>query len=167
MATREIIKVGDPILRKKSRRVDAITPRILTLLDDMTETLAEVQGAGLAAVQLGVLRRVIIIDTFENGELGSYVGMINPEILSEEGEQSCAEGCLSLPGEFGVVTRPEKVRIRYTNRNWNSRELECEGMAARAACHEIDHLNGIMYTERAERMLTPEEIDEMHEEDDR
>lgn len=159
MGIREIINVKDPILRKKSREVTEITPRILTLLDDMRETLGLVCGVGLAAVQVGVLRRIAIIDVL-NEETEEIIELINPEIILEEGEQTGVEGCLSLPGEYGIVTRPQKVRVRYQNRDGELCEFEGEDLTARAICHELDHLDGIIYTDIAESMLTEEEATE-------
>ena len=160
MAILTIVKEGDDILRKKSRAVEEITPRILTLLDDMKETLEDIGGAGLAAVQVGVLRRIfIVID-----EEGKLYELINPEIVSSEGEQEEMEGCLSLPGQWGITRRPAKVTIRGINRKGEPVEYTGEELLARAFCHEYDHLDGILYTDKAVHMLTPEEIEEMEQE---
>ena len=161
MALLNILKKTEPTLRKKSREVDEITPRIITLLDDMIDTLHDANGAGLAAPQVGVLRRVCIVETEETG----LVEFINPVIIATEGEQEELEGCLSIPGEWGYTRRPEKVTIRAMNRNGETFTVTGEGLAARAFCHEIDHLDGILYTDNAVHMLTEEEIKELEEED--
>ncbi len=159
MAILTIVKEGDEILRKKSRPVDEITPRIIRLLDDMYETLEDIGGAGLAAVQVGVLRRLfIVID--ENSKLYE---LINPEIVKTEGEQEEIEGCLSLPGKWGYVKRPAKVTIRALDRHGKMQTYTGEGLLARAFCHENDHLDGTIYTDKAFQMLTPEEIKELEE----
>ena len=142
MAIRNILKVGDPILTKKCRTVEKIDDRILTLLDDMADTLYESGGVGLAAPQVGVLRRVVVIDTGD-----SLLELINPEIISSEGEQTDAEGCLSYPGKYGYVTRPNKVTLRAMDRNGDIKEYTGEGLLARAFCHETDHLEGKMFME--------------------
>ncbi|MBR4880743.1 MAG: peptide deformylase, partial [Clostridia bacterium] len=150
MAILNIITEEDPTLRKKSREVTEITPRIIALLDDMTETLHKAQGAGLAAVQVGVLRRIALVEYEE----GNTIELINPEIIEVDGEQTGLEGCLSLPGKWGVVTRPETVTVRAMNRNGEIVTHTASGLGARAFCHEIEHMDGIIYTDRAERMLT-------------
>lgn len=142
MAIRNIVKLGDEILTKKCREVKEINDRIICLLDDMQETLKESGGVGLAAPQVGVLRRVAIVDTGD-----TVLELINPEILYTEGEQTDAEGCLSYPGKFGMVTRPRIVKIRATDRSGNEYEYTGEDLTARAFCHEIDHLNGKFFTE--------------------
>lgn len=142
MAIRNIVKLGDEILTKKCREVKEINDRIICLLDDMRETLIESGGVGLAAPQVGVLRRIAIVDTGDG-----ILELINPEILSAEGEQTDAEGCLSYPGKFGMVTRPKIVKIRATDRDGNEFEYTGEDLTARAFCHEIDHLNGHFFTE--------------------
>lgn len=157
MAILNIIKDGDPTLRKTSREVKEITPRILTLLDDMTETLHEANGCGLAAVQVGVLRRVVLVETDETGLLE----FINPVIVEREGEQEELEGCLSIPGKWGYTHRPMKVTVRALDRNGNEFTVTGEGLCARAFCHEIDHLDGALFTDNAVRMLSPEEIEEI------
>lgn len=145
MAIRNIRKDDDPILRKVSRQVDRIDDRIITLLDDMKETMDEAEGVGLAAPQVGVLRRVIIIDIGEG-----LIELINPEIIYQEGSQCGEEGCLSLPGILEEVTRPNKVRVRGLNRKGQEIIVEGEELLARALCHEIDHLDGILFTDRVE-----------------
>jgi peptide deformylase len=185
MATRNILKEGDKGLLKQSRTVTDFNKRLHVLLDDMRETLIEANGLGLAAPQVGVLRRVaIIVDTSkeeeqvddegeENNENTSsfdineqIIELINPEIVTEEGEQKSSEGCLSIPGVYGMVTRPETVVVRAQNRHGETFEIEVSEMTARAACHEVDHLNGILFTSVAEKILTEEELTAMREEHD-
>ncbi|MCL1793673.1 MAG: peptide deformylase [Oscillospiraceae bacterium] len=148
-------------LRKKSRPIEIIDKRTATLLDDMRETLKEAGGIGLAAPQVGVLRRAAIIE-IEEGEL---IEMINPEIVYREGEQQEIEGCLSSPGKFAETVRPAKIRVTYTNRNGEKKEKEGIELLARAFCHEIDHLDGILCFDKAKRILTKEEADELKKED--
>ncbi len=158
MAILKIIKDGDPMLRKVSREVDEITPRIITLLDDMKDTLHKANGAGLAAVQVGVLRRVVIIET----ESGKLYEMINPVITERSTElQHEVEGCLSIPNRWGITERPKKVTVKAMDRNGNYYTLTGTDLLARAICHETDHLDGILYSDNAIRMLSPEEIEEM------
>ena len=152
MAIRNILKVGDPILTKKCRTVEKIDDRILTLLDDMADTLYESGGVGLAAPQVGVLRRVVVIDTGD-----SLLELINQEIISSEGEQTDAEGCLSYPGKYGYVTRPNKVTLRAMDRNGDIKEYTGEGLLARAFCHETDHLEGKMFMELVTEWVEDEE----------
>ena len=142
MGIRKIVVQGDPLLNKKCHPVTNFNKRLHDLLDDMTETLAQANGVGLAAPQVGVLRRVAIVDTGD-----TYLELINPEILYTEGEQTDAEGCLSYPGKYGMVTRPKIVKIRATDRNGAEYEYTGEDLTARAFCHEIDHLNGHFFTE--------------------
>lgn len=146
MAIRNIVKVGDPILAKKSRKVEKFDERLWQLLDDMKETLYEAQGVGLAAVQVGILRRVVVIDCGDG-----YIELINPEIISGEGEQFVEEGCLSLPGESAVTCRPAVVRVKGQDRNGKWCIYKGEDLKARCFCHEIDHLDGILFTQRAAR----------------
>lgn len=143
MAILNIIKEGDPLLRKTSREVGEITPRITTLLDDMVETMHKANGCGLAAVQVGVLRRVVVIEV----EDGVIYEMINPEIVFTEGHQEEQEGCLSVPDKWGITSRPARVRVRFTNREGTLCELEGEDLLARAICHEVDHLDGKLFTD--------------------
>ena len=143
MAILNIIKEGDPLLRKTSREVGEITPRITTLLDDMVETMHKANGCGLAAVQVGVLRRVVVIEV----EDGVIYEMINPEIVFAEGHQEEQEGCLSVPDKWGITSRPARVRVRFTNREGTLCELEGEDLLARAICHEVDHLDGKLFTD--------------------
>ena len=153
-----IIKEGDPILRKISKPVKEITPRILRLLDDMKETLIAAEGAGLAAVQVGVLRRIVLVEH----EKAGLLELINPEIIkSSDARQQELEGCLSIPGKWGITDRPESVTIRAMDRNGKYFTMSGDGLSARAFCHELDHLDGILYTDRAVHMLTPEELKEM------
>jgi peptide deformylase len=160
MAKLKIVQEGSPDLRKKSRPVEIINKRILTLLDDMYETLQEANGVGLAAPQVGILRRVVIIE-IEDGDL---IEMINPEIIYTEGEQREIEGCLSSPGKYGETIRPAVVKVSYLNRNGEKCEREGTEMLARAFCHETDHLDGVLCFDKAVRILTKEEVDEMRKE---
>lgn len=158
MAILKIIKDDDPQLRKVSRKVDEITPRIITLLDDMKDTLHKANGAGLAAPQVGVLRRVVLIET----EKGKLYEMINPEIIERSEElQHEIEGCLSIPNRWGITERPQKVTVKAMDRNGKYYTLTGTGLLARAICHETDHLDGILYSDKALRMLSPEEIEEL------
>ena len=159
MAVLKVVKVGDDILRKKSRPVEEITPRIIRLLDDMKDTLHAENGAGLAAVQVGVLRRIVLVEA-EKGEL---LELINPEIIATEGEQREIEGCLSVPDRCGITTRPMKVTVRAMDRYGKIFEATGTGLKARAFCHELDHLDGILYIDHA-RMLTDKELEELYEE---
>ncbi len=160
MALRNIVKKGDEVLAKKCRVVTDFNPRLHKLLDDMRETLLNSGGVGLAAPQVGVLRRaVLVIDT--NQEEEPVIELINPEIVEREGEQEGPEGCLSIPNVWGIVKRPEKVRVRAQDRNGEFFEVEGEGLTARAFCHELDHLEGVLFDLRAERMLTQEEMEEL------
>ncbi len=159
MALRNIVTVGDSVLTKVSRPVTKFDRRLHQLLDDMTETLEDAGGVGLAAPQVGVLRRVVVVDTGEDGILE----LVNPEIIAQSGEQTGLEGCLSVPGEYGIVTRPNEVTVRAQDRDGNWFEAEGEGLIARCFCHELAHLEGQLYTAVAERMLTKEELQAMAE----
>lgn len=161
MAIRNIVTIEDPVLRKKSRPVVNFDEKLWTLLDDMKETLKKADGAGLAAVQVGILRRAVIVDVGD----GKPLELINPEIVETSGEQEGQEGCLSLPGEWGVVRRPEFVRVRAQNRKGQWCMYKGEGLKARCFCHEIDHLDGIVFTDRAKRMLTDEELRRLNKEE--
>ena len=165
MALRNIREIGDEILTKKCREVREMTPRLKELVADMFETMYEAEGVGLAAPQVGVLRRVVLVlETNvdrENGEEEYMIELVNPEIIEQDGEQVGAEGCLSVPGDFGVVKRPKHVKVRAQDRNGEWFEVEGEGLTARAFCHELDHLEGILFTEKAIRMLTPEELENL------
>lgn len=162
MALRNIVKNGDSILDKHSRKITEFNDRLFTLLDDMTETLIESGGVGLAAVQVGVLRRaVVVIETnVPEGEKEYAIELINPEIIEQDGEQIGPEGCLSFPGKYGVVARPNHVKVRAQDRNGNYFEVEGEGLTARCFCHETDHLEGVLFPQRASRMLTNEELED-------
>ncbi len=155
MAILNILTSEDETLRKVCRPVDKITPRILTLLDDMKETMYRANGVGLAAPQVGILRRIVVIDVGDG-----IIELINPEIVSAEGTQTDREGCLSVPDECGIVTRPNVVTVKALDRNGKPFEMRGEELLARAFCHELDHLDGKLYTDIAERMLTPEEMEE-------
>ncbi len=146
MAIRNVRTIGDDILTKKCKPVRLMTPRIRQLIGDMFETMYESNGAGLAAPQVGVLKQIVVIDV-DDGE--QYV-LINPEILEEEGSQTGNEACLSVPGKYGVVTRPQKVKVKALNENMEVFTLEAEDLLARCICHEIDHLRGKLYVELAE-----------------
>ena len=160
MAQRNILIQGDPTLEKRCRPVTDFNPRLHTLLDDMRETLAHANGVGLAAPQVGVLRRaVVVLETnVDEGEEEYMIELVNPEIIAADGEQTGAEGCLSIPNEYGIVTRPEHVKVRAQDRFGSFFEVEGEGLTARAFCHELDHLEGTLFTTKATRMLTPEEL---------
>ena len=154
MALLNIIREGDPTLRKTSRPVEEITPRILTLLDDMTQTMRKADGCGLAAVQVGVLRRIVIIEV----EDGTVYEMINPKIVAASGRQEAQEGCLSVPGKWGITRRPARVTVEYTDREGKTCQLTGEDLLARAICHELDHLDGKLFTDVTIRYLTEEEM---------
>ncbi len=145
MAIRNIITKENPLLRKTSRKVEAFDERLATLLDDMIDTMYKAEGAGLAAVQVGVLRRVVVVDCGDG-----LLELVNPEIIETEGEQREVEGCLSLPGESGTTIRPMKVKVKAQNRHGKWFFYSGEGLKARAFCHELDHLDGIIYTDRLE-----------------
>lgn len=162
MALRNIVTEGDSVLTKVSRPVTKFDRRLHVLLDDMADTLVDAGGVGLAAPQVGVLRRAVVVDTGEDGILE----LINPEIIEESGEQTGLEGCLSVPGKYGIVTRPNYVKVRAQDRDGNWFEAEGEELIARCFCHELAHLEGQLYTAVAERMLTPEELKAMMEEDE-
>ena len=145
MAKLKIVKVGDDTLRKVCRPVDKITPRILTLLDDMAETMHAADGVGLAAPQVGVLRRIVVIET----EPGQLIELINPKIIAYSGSQEGTEGCLSVPGKYGTVTRPMHVTVRALNRKGETFDITGSELLARAFCHELDHLDGKLYIDIA------------------
>ena len=161
MALRNIVTVGDSVLNKVCRPVTKFDKRLHMLLDDMAETLIEANGVGLAAPQVGVLRRVVLVDTGD-----TILELINPEIIKTEGEQTGLEGCLSVPGKYGIVTRPNIVAVRAQDRFGDWFEAEGEELIARCFCHELAHLDGQLYTEVAERMLTPEELEAMYNEEE-
>jgi len=166
MAMRNIVTVGDPVLNKVCRPYTEFGPRLHQLLDDMRETLAEADGVGLAAPQVGVLRRVVLVIETNHGEdeEDTVMELVNPEIIATSGSQTGTEGCLSVPDEVGIVTRPMVVTVRAQDRNGNFFEYTGEGLTARCFCHELDHLDGVLYTARAERMLTEEDF--MDDEDE-
>lgn len=149
MAVRQIRIMGDEILTKKCKPVKEMNGRTMDLIEDMFETMYEANGCGLAAPQVGVLKQIVTIDVDDGNQ---YV-LINPEIVAQEGEQTGYEGCLSLPGKSGIVTRPNYVKVKAFNENMEAYELEGEGLLARAICHEIGHLEGQMYVELVEGEL--------------
>ena len=142
MALRQIREMGDEILTKPCREVKEITPHVKELIDDMFETLYDADGVGLAAPQVGILKRIIIIDTGDDPHV-----MINPVILETSGEQEGTEGCLSVPGKYGIVKRPDYAKVAYYDENMERQELEGTALLARAICHEIDHLEGKLYVD--------------------
>ena len=150
MAKLKIVKVGDDVLRKKCRPVEEITPKIIRLLDDMAETMHEANGVGLAAPQVGILRRIVVIEVEE----GNLIELINPKIIAYAGEQDGTEGCLSVPGKWGMVKRPMHVTVRATNRHGEEFELTGSELLARAICHELDHLDGKLYIDVARNIET-------------
>ena len=147
MAKRNILRFGDETLRKVCRPVTEITPQILTLLDDLAETMHKAEGVGLAAPQVGVLRRVAVIET----EPGQLIELINPKIIAYSGEQEGVEACLSVPGRQGMVTRPMNVTVQAMNRRGETVEITGHELLARCFCHEIDHLDGVLYIDRVKR----------------
>lgn len=155
MAVLKIVKFDEPMIRKVSRPVEEITPRILTLLDDMKDTMRAAGGCGLAAVQVGVLRRVVVIED----EDGQVYEMINPKITSYAGHQEETEGCLSYPGHAGITKRPMVVTVEALDRNGKKYTLKGKGLLARAICHECDHLDGKLYIDVQIRPLSKEELD--------
>ena len=164
MAIRTIREIGDPVLNKVSKEVTEVTPRILDLIDDMFETMYETNGVGLAAPQVGLLKRIVVIDT--TGE--DPILLINPRIVEVDGEQTGNEGCLSVPGKSGVVTRPNYVKVVAQDENLETFEIEGTELLARAFCHEIDHLDGHLYVEKVEGDLvdvTPMDDDDEEWED--
>ena len=163
MSVRKIITKGDPVLGKKAHPVTQFDEKLHGLLDDMRDTLAQASGAGLAAPQVGILRRVVVISTGE--EEGEILELVNPTIVATEGEQDGLEGCLSVPGYWGRVKRPMKATVRAQDRNGEWFERTGEAMTARCFCHEVDHLDGGLYTELVEgKLYTNDELEEMMEE---
>lgn len=160
MALRKILTQGDPTLNKKSRPVERFDERLHILLDDMKETLSAANGAGLAAPQVGILRRVVVVVDADD----HMVELVNPELVYTEGEQTGLEGCLSVPGKYGLVTRPYKARIRAQDRNGQSFELDGEEIVARCFCHELEHLDGHLFVEHTDRLYTVDELEAMEEE---
>lgn len=163
MAIRKIVTQGDPLLYKKCRPVTDFNRRLHDLLDDMKETLAEAQGVGLAAPQVGILRRVIVMDTGEEEE--EMLELINPEVLEQSGEKRAPEGCLSVPGKWGMVSRPTWVRVRAQDRFGNWFETEGDDLMARCFCHEIEHLDGHLYVEHIDHFLSEEELEAYYEQE--
>lgn len=162
MAIRTIITQEDPVLSKVCHPVTKFDARLHALLDDMRDTLVNANGAGLAAPQIGILRRVVLVSTEED----MMLELINPEILEQSGEQTGLEGCLSVPGMYGEVTRPNWVKIKAQDRNGDWFEAEGTELTARCFCHELAHLDGHLYTELCDHLYTPEELEEMTEEDE-
>ena len=160
MALRQIRYDGDEILRKKCKEVKVMNDRTLTLIEDMFDTMYEANGVGLAAPQVGILKRIVVIDIDDGNQ---YV-LVNPVITQKDGEQTGDEGCLSLPGKVAVVTRPEHVICKCLNENMEVIEIEGEGLLARAICHEVDHLDGILYKDVADEPLRDVELMEEEEE---
>lgn len=154
MGLRKILTDKDPALHKVCRPVTDFDKKLHKLLDDMRETLLDADGVGLAAPQVGILRRVVLVDTGDE-----ILELINPELLATDGEQEGAEGCLSVPGRYGLVKRPYWAKVRAQDRNGNWFEAEGEELIARCFCHEIDHLDGILYTQVMERFLTEKELE--------
>lgn len=148
MAIRNIREVGDKVLNKVSKEIKVVDKKILELIEDMYDTMYEAGGVGLAAPQVGILKRLIVIDVSEEGN--EPITLINPVIIETEGEQTGDEGCLSIPGKIGTVTRPNYVKVKAFDTNMEEFTVEGTGLLARAFCHEIDHLNGILYNELAE-----------------
>lgn len=161
MALRKILTKGDPVLGKVCHPVTKFDEKLHALIDDMQETLAKAQGYGLAAPQVGILRRVVLVTATD----GKVLELINPEVIYTEGEQTGLEGCLSVPGLYGEVTRPSRVRVRAQDRNGNWFEVEDVEMTARCFCHECEHLDGHLFTEHTERLYTVEELEEMEQND--
>lgn len=160
MALRNIRIDGDPLLRKRSREVNEVNDKINTLIDDMIETMNDAQGIGLAAPQVGTLRRVIVVDIGEGP-----MAMINPVISDEEGEEIGVEGCLSIPEFRGTVKRPQKLNVKYLDRDGNEQTLEAEDLLARVVCHEVDHLNGVLFKDIfIEEVFYDEESEESSDE---
>ncbi len=155
MAKLNIVKDGDPVLRKVCREVETVTPRIRTLLDDMLETMRDANGVGLAAPQVGVLRRIVVIEVEE----GEVIELINPRIIAYAGTQEGGEGCLSVPGRWGEVTRPKHVTVRALDRYGKEFDISGSDLLARCFCHELDHLEGVLFTDKASRMLDPDEVE--------
>ena len=161
MSLRKILTQGDPVLGKVSHPVTKFDAKLHDLLDDMQETLAHAQGYGLAAPQIGILRRVVLVTASD----GTVLELVNPEIILTEGKQTGLEGCLSVPGMYGEVTRPSRVRVRAQDRDGNFFEAEDVDMTARCFCHECEHLDGHLFTEHTDRLYTVEELEEMEQDD--
>ncbi|MGN1468351.1 MAG: peptide deformylase [Ruminococcus sp.] len=155
MAIRQIVKEGDPVLNKKCREVVKFDDRLAMILDDMKETLALAEGVGLAAPQVGILRRIVVVDVGEGP-----IELVNPVITEQSGEQEGLEGCLSCPGEWGITRRPMYVTVKAQDRNGKEFTVSGEGLLAKAFCHELDHLEGILYKQIAIRMVNPAELED-------
>ena len=151
MALRNIREMGDSVLEKKAKVIKEVTPRIRALAQDMLETMYDAGGVGLAAPQVGILKRMVVIDISE--EQNEPYTMLNPQIIEQDGEQTGYEGCLSVPGKVGEVTRPNRVVVRYNDLEMNEWEMEAEEFLARAVCHELDHLDGHLYVEKVKGEL--------------
>ncbi|MCR5653561.1 MAG: peptide deformylase [Ruminococcus sp.] len=160
MALREIVLEGDDVLNKKCRTVEKFDDRLAVLIDDMIDTLIDSGGVGLAAPQVGVLRRVVVIQVDQEKP---PIELVNPEIIATSGEQKGLEGCLSLPGKWGIATRPYHVEVKAHNRHGKEFTVGGDALLARAFCHELDHLNGVLYNEVVDRMLTPVELEKLNE----
>ncbi|MGN0454266.1 MAG: peptide deformylase [Ruminococcus sp.] len=158
MAIRQIVKEGDDVLTKKCREVVKFDDRLAMILDDMTETLHLANGVGLAAPQVGILRRIVVVDVGEGP-----IELVNPVIIEQSGEQEGLEGCLSCPGEWGITKRPMNVTVKAFDRKGKEFTVSGEGLLAKAFCHELDHLEGILYKQIAIRMVSPEELEEIEE----
>ena len=154
MAIRNIVKEGDPVLNKKCRPVEKFDAKLAQLIDDMIDTLKKSGGVGLAAPQVGILRRVFIMDLEEDGEI---IEAVNPEIVKTSGQVRDVEGCLSVPNQWGYVTRPKTVVLRAYDRNGEQYELKLKDLGARCACHENDHLDGHLFLEKVEEFVKPEQ----------
>ena len=155
MALRKIAVQGDDCLQKVCRPVTDFNSRLHTLLDDLKDTLIDSNGVGLAAPQVGILRRACVVMNEDN----EIIELVNPDIIATDGEQTGFEGCLSVPGKYGILTRPEKVRVRAQDRDGRFFEVEDEGLTARCFCHEIEHLDGHLFVERTDHFLTEEELE--------
>ncbi len=158
MAIRKVLEIGDPKLREVSKDVKKFDIRLHKLLDDMAQTMKQQDGVGLAAPQIGVLRRVAVVDILDGEGVREFV---NPVLLNEEGEQQGQEGCLSVPGRAGIVTRPQKLTVKAKDRHGKDFTLEAEDFLARAICHEYDHLNGRLYVDIMDKELTKEDLERM------
>jgi len=161
MAIRKIVEIGEDKLRKQCKPVEKFDLRLKVLLKDMADTMYKANGVGLAAPQVGILRRVVVVDIGDG-----LIEMINPEIIQTEGEQTGPEGCLSVPGRSGVVTRPNIVTVRAQDRNGDYFEATAEEFLARAFCHEIDHLDGVLYVDKMEREIFPDDEEYGYDEDE-
>ena len=159
MALRNIVKDGDDILKKKCRPVERFDQKLWVLLDDMADTMHHANGVGLAAPQVGILRRAVVIDI--SPEQDSVLELVNPKIIAYSGVQEGNEGCLSFPGQWGIVKRPNYVKVKAQDRFGEEFTVEGTELLARAFCHELDHLNGVVFKEVCERMLTRSEIEDM------